>query len=170
MAFSHSALFRWADWTLRVAPRGERARKVGWMINKQGDIEGARRVDINDYAANLEAMSERMQAHGGGVVYVVPPNREDLLPPGEAPRWEVYRRAMRDVAARHHAPVVEGPAAFRASGLDVDALFQDQMHPTALGHAVLADAVAQVLSAAGWPGVPFQVQAADSPLQTYEDR
>ncbi len=167
---SHSVLFQWADWTLRVAPRGDEARKVGWMINKQGDIEGARRVDINDYAANLEAFADRMQAHGGGVVYLLPPNREDLLPPGEAPRWAIYRQVMRDVAARHHAPIVDGPAAFGAAGLGVDDLFQDQMHPTAIGHAVLAEAVAKVLDASGWPAVPLRIQAADSALQTYEDR
>lgn len=166
---AHSALFRWMDWTLRVAPQGERARKVGWMTHHDGATSGSRRVAINDYAANLEAFCERMQSRGGGIVWLLPPNREDLAPPADRPRWAPYRQVMRDTAARHHAPLVDGPAAFLASGQSADALFLDQMHPTAAGHAVLANAIAAALADAGWPGTPLRLAPADGPVPVYAD-
>lgn len=166
---SHSAMFRWLDWTLRVAPQGERARKVGWMEQRDTNTGSARRVGINDYAANLEAFCERMEARGGGIVWLLPPNREDLAPAAEPPKWAPYRQVMRDTAARHHAPLVDGAAAFAASGKEADALFQDQMHPTPLGHRILADALQAALTAVDWPRTPLRVAPADGPVPVYAD-
>jgi hypothetical protein len=151
MGLEASALFRWLDWTVRVAPQGARARKVGWQVGGDDPRTGSRRVDIRSYAANLDSMCARMYARGGGVVFLVLANREDVEPLSADPAWAPYRRVMRETAARWGAAIAEAPSAFQASGRSADALFLDQMHPTPLGHQILADAVGAALAARGWP-------------------
>ena len=73
------------------------------------------------------------------------PHPDDLTPREHQAAWTPYREAMRAVAGAHGAPVIEGPALYEASGLDVASLFLDEMHPTATGHALLAAAVVQAL-------------------------
>ncbi|MFZ5476996.1 MAG: SGNH/GDSL hydrolase family protein [Myxococcota bacterium] len=160
----HSAVFRLLDWQLRVKPQGERARKVGWMLGGTDTRTGNRRVAINDYAANLEAFARIMADRGGGVVYVILPNREDLASGPADPAWGPYRRVMRETAERWGAPLVDLPAVFEASGLDVKELVIDEMHPTVEGHRRMAVAIGEAL-APGWP----VLTEPSSPLPTYED-
>jgi lysophospholipase L1-like esterase len=166
-ALSASVLFRRLDWTLRVAPQGARARKVGWQVGDADPKIGRRRVAINDYAANLDAMASRMYERGGGALFVVLANREDLRGDAADPAWEPYRRVMRETAERWGAPVVELPPIFRASGHSADALFLDQMHPTPLGHQILADAIRAQLG--GWPATPLRLHP-PTPRPVYMDR
>jgi lysophospholipase L1-like esterase len=162
-------LFRWLDWKLRVEAKGVHARKVGWQLGGTDVRTGFRRVRVNDYAANLEAFCERMLARDGGVVFVQLANREDLRGGTSPMAWEPYRRVMAETAERYGALVVSVPAAFVASGRSVDALFMDQMHPTAGGHALMAEAIASALSAAGWPGRPLNLHAATAERPAYDD-
>lgn len=164
-----SALFRWLDWTLRVAPQGARARKVGWQVGGDDPRTGTRRVDIGSYTANLDAMCARMADRGGGVLFLVLPNREDVEPLSHDPAWAPYRRAMREVAARWGAAIAEAPPAFQASGRSADALFLDQMHPTPLGHEILAQVVAAALGERGWPARPLTLTEPRTPLVTPDD-
>lgn len=157
---SHSALFRWLDWQLRVAPRQEQTRKVGWTMGGEGPKSGKRRVSINDYADNLDTLCARARERDAGVLFLTLANREDVPSPSRGglapdPAWAPYREVMRDAAARHGVPVVDLPAAVAASGRGVDALFLDQMHPTAEGHVLIAGAVKAALDAAGWPANPL---------------
>lgn len=135
-----SALFRGLDWLIRVRPQAEHARKVGWQV---GDVEpkiGKRRVAINDYAANLDTLCRIAPR----AVFVMLPNREDLSPRTASPGWNAYRDVMRDAAARCDVPLVDLPKVFSWSGRTADALFLDEMHPTAAGHALIAQAIAGV--------------------------
>lgn len=166
---ARSALFRWLDWTVRVAPRGAAARAVGWQVGGLDPRTGYRRVAVNDYAANLDAFCERMEGRGGGVIFLLLANTEDIDHLSAAPAWEVYRQAMRETAERHDAPLVDIPAAFQTSGRSADALFLDAMHPTAVGHDLIADAVAQALTDRGWPERPLRVQTATDARPTYSD-
>lgn len=105
-----------------------------------GDIDpkiGLRRVEINDYAANLAALCRLADR----AIFLLLPNREDLSPGPGGRAWNAYRDVLRDSAARCGAPVVDLPKIFSASGESADALFLDQMHPTALGHALIATAL-----------------------------
>jgi hypothetical protein len=169
LGLESSALFRWLDWTLRVAPQGERARKVGWQVGGTDRRTGNRRVDIASYAANLDAMCARMHARGGGVVFLMLANREDVEPLSDDPAWGPYRAVMRGVAARWGASIADAPAAFRASGRSADALFLDQMHPTPLGHGLIADAVEAALRPAGWPSRSPTLSAPTAPLAVPAD-
>ena len=159
-----SHLFRWLDWRLRVAPRAEAARKVGWDLSANDRPNGRRRVAIGDYAANLDRIAGVARASGAAVVYVLPANRDDIVPRGTDPAWAPYREVLRSAAARQGALVVDVPAAFRASGHSVDSLFLDRMHPTALGHGLMAGAAAQALASRGWPAtaLPLPSDAGDT--------
>lgn len=152
VVLEHSRVFRWLDWGLRVRRHAVRATRVGWTVGKGGDPMGKRRVAIEDYAANLDAMAARLRDRGGSVAFVLLANREDLLHGEPRPAWEPYRAVMRETAARWGAPLVDVPAAFVASGLGVDTLFLDLMHPSATGHRLVADAVLAALEA--WPESP----------------
>lgn len=168
-ALSRSSTFRLLDYTVRVQG-GDRAaaRKVGWTVGK-GQQEGRRRVEANDYARNLEAMVALAHAHGAQVIFVLLASQDDLADaPGEPPAWALYREIMRDTAARHGAPVVEVPALFQASGLGRDALFIDEMHPTAVGHALIGQALADALQ--GWAaGGPLESGGTGGPRPPWSD-
>lgn len=169
-ALSGSALFRGLDWHLRVAPAGARARTVGWQVGGDDPRSGNRRVALDDYAANLDSFCTIMAARGGGVVFLLLPNREDIAALSADPAWGPYRDTMRAAAARCAAPLVDGPAAFRASGRSADALFLDLMHPTPVGHALLADAVETTLRAVSWPATPLRARAPHGPATPGPDR
>lgn len=154
-ALEASALFRRLDWELRVQPAGVAARKVGWQVGGTESRSGNRRVAIADYARNLASFCELMADRGGGVVYVLLANREDIEPVSHQPAWTPYREVMREAARRCDAPIVDVPAAFVASGRSADALFIDLMHPTALGHRLMADAVEAALVRSEWPKTPI---------------
>lgn len=169
VALEHLAVFRALDWTLRVAPARERARTVSWELGGKTGKTGRRRVEINAYARNLETFARTMARRGGGVVFVLLANREDLEAPPPEPAWAPYRRVMREVAARWDAPLVDLPAIYRASGRSPDQLLLDRMHPTATGHRLLGEAIADALGDRRWPDEPLTLGEPTSPLPTYLD-
>ena len=153
-AMSSSAIYRVADWKLRVRPQLAKVRVVDWQQSSEdrGQI-GLRRVAIEDYAANLDILVEMAKANGADVVFLLLSNNEDLGPqgPDNAPKaWTPYRDVMREAAERHGAPVVDVPALFRESGLSKEELFLDKMHPTATGHRMIGEALAKLLKEGGW--------------------
>ncbi len=165
-----SALFRGLDYRLRIKGTSDRARTVGWQVGGDDPRSGDRRVAIADYARNLETFCSIMAARGSGVVFVLLPNREDIAAEAAEPAWGPYRDVMRSAADRCGAPLVDGPAAFRATGESADALFLDLMHPTAEGHRWLYEAVASTLSGVGWPAAPLRVRTPDGAPPAITDR
>lgn len=168
-ALQASALFRTLDWHLRVSRRSEVARTVGWQAGSTAPRSGRRRVSVRDYTANLVEFCAMMHERGAGVVFLMLPNREDIAQRAPSPAWGPYRAAMREVARGCGAPLVDGPASFQQSGASADALFIDQMHPSAAGHARLAEAVGATLAAAGWPGSPLRVGPRPSVIEVPAD-
>ncbi len=164
-----SALFRLLDYELRVR-RGPQAaaRRVGWTVGGSGG-GGRRRVAIADYAANLDTLVDLALDAGAEVLFLALANREDLRGSGDAPgAWDPYRRVFRETAARRGAPLVAIPQRFRDSGLGADALFLDEMHPSAAGHAIMGEAVAEAL--AGWAaGAPLMGEGTGGPRPDYAD-
>ena len=173
---ARSALFRVADWRLRVSRRAAAVREVGFMLGT-GHKLGPRRVAIQDYADNLDTLCTLAAGAGAEVVFMVLANREDMstAPPdrdltGPPAAWEPYRQVMRDTARRRGAPLIEVPALFRASGLPADALFVDQMHPSAVGHKLIARELVLLLSQAGWAGGGRVMGPGEGgPVPRYED-
>ncbi len=166
---NHSATFRLLDYRLRVESGAQaEARKVGWTVGK-GQQGGQRRVEVNDYARNLQAMVDLAHAHSAEVIFVLLASQDDLAEAhGEPPAWALYRQIMRETAARVGAPVVEVPGLFQASGEGRDALFIDEMHPTATGHRLIGEALAASLQ--GWAaGEPLEQGGTGGEVGTYED-
>jgi lysophospholipase L1-like esterase len=144
------AIYRLFEFYLRQREPG----RVGWMELKRQAPSGKRRVPIGDYARNLGEMCTSMAQRGGGVVFVILPNRNDLTGAESQPPWAPYREVMRSVARSCGAPVVDLPRAFAADGRPH--LFLDEMHPSAAGHALMAATIADTLRQAGWPKTPIR--------------
>jgi lysophospholipase L1-like esterase len=158
-----SAMYRLAEFYLRQHEPGH----VGWMALKRQSPSGNRRVPINDYARNLGEYCATMAERGGGVVFVILANRNDLTRAESNPPWTPYRAVMREVAQSCGAPLVDLPAAFAADGRHF--LFLDEMHPSAEGHALMAETIMGVLRAEGWPGRPIRVNAPSPSAQIRPD-
>jgi hypothetical protein len=171
---SKSAIFRVADWKLRVRPQIEKVRVVDWQQSSEdrGQI-GLRRVAINDYAANLDHLVDIAKSRDADVVFLLLSNNEDLGPQGDAramKAWTPYREVMRETAERHGAPVIDVPALFQASGLSKQDLFLDKMHPTARGHRIIGEALGALLQERGWhEGKPLWRDGTGKSRPTYED-
>ena len=165
----NSALYRLLDYRFRVARKLPAIRKVGWMVGR-GEQIGLRRVELNDYAANLETIVQMVHRQGGEVGFIILPNREDVAPVSEGPvAWSPYRQVMRDTAKRHGAFVIDAPALFSESN-DTETLFLDEMHPTATGHSVIAQGVLAALAEREWmAGRPAERDAAGGTVATYVD-
>lgn len=144
-ALQGSAFYRVMNYRLNIATGMQaKARAVGWQVGGEGQI-GRRRVEINDYASNLERLVELARENKASVVFVVLANREDLRPHEAPPAWTTYRQVMRETAERHGAPIVQVPELFQASGLSTTQLFLDEMHPTVTGHRLIGEALVQAL-------------------------
>ena len=174
-ALSTSAIFRVADWKLRVRPQIEKVRVVDWQQSSEdrGQI-GLRRVSINDYAENLDHIVDIAKSRDADVVFLLLSNNEDIGPGGEDARamkaWTPYREVMRETAERHGAPVIDVPELFRASGLSKEDLFLDKMHPTKTGHRMIGEALGQLLADKGWDqGNTLWERGTGASRPTYED-
>jgi lysophospholipase L1-like esterase len=136
-----SALYRWLDWHLRLGPKAEAVKNVGWMLGRQ-PTGGFRRVAVNDYGANLQRLVDLAASAGAQTAFVALANSADLGAPTEgAIAWPLYREVMTDVALRNGAPLLDVQTVFEADGAPWGDLFLDEMHPTERGHALIASAL-----------------------------
>jgi len=158
-ALEHSAIYRRLEYQLRQTEPG----RVGWMELKRQTPSGNRRVPIADYARNLGEFCSTMAERDGGVVFVILPNRHDLVGGRSNPPWPPYRSVMRSMAKACNAPLVDLPAAFRSDGRPH--LFLDEMHPSDLGHRLMAETIANKLREQGWPDKPIVVRT-PAPLES----
>lgn len=156
--YNQSVLGRSAFYKLLVAwidsmrPESQ-ARMVSWTTTSEWPEAGSRRVPLERYVENLDRIVRDARARGVGAAFIAPAN-DGLVSRrfrGTA-GWDPYFDAQAKVAAWHGLPVIRLLEAFQAvADADGGALFLDEMHPTALGHRVLAEAVAEGLVEAGWP-------------------
>ncbi len=151
---ARSALFRLLAVQVDRARGGEGAHLVGWTRHSAWSATGVRRVDPRRYADNLDTIVRAAAARDVGVVLLTPTNRD--MARGALDGEEVrrpYVAAQRLVAEAHGVPRVETLPAFIAAAttLGPDALFLDDLHPSAAGNAVVADAIVATLQQAGWP-------------------
>ena len=162
-----SAFYRVMNYRLNIATGSQaQARAVGWQVGGEGQI-GRRRVEINDYASNLERMVQIARENEASVVFVLLANQEDLRPREAQAAWAAYRSVMRETAQRHGAPLVEVPALFQASGLSGQQLFLDEMHPTVTGHQLIGQALAEALRP--WADGELQLSPTGGAVPVYDD-
>jgi lysophospholipase L1-like esterase len=141
-----SAVYRILDHKTRVTKGVDAAKKVGWGLGTGSQI-GKRRVEVNDFARNLDHMVRETRAHGAEAVFLLPAVSRDMDPDVTEPAaWELYRQVMREAALRLGVPILELPDLFKSSGYDAGELFLDEMHPTALGHRIIGEALARTLT------------------------
>lgn len=144
---------------------GPGPRIVSWTATSAFPDHGQRRVPLQRYAENLDAMARSAASRGVHVAFIAPANRNMLTEPEVAEvGWGPYFAAQAAVAAHHRIPVIRLQPSLQAlyESTDIDATFIDFMHPTAAGHAAAGQALAAGLRAAGWPaahllarGAPF---------------
>ena len=141
---------------------GTGATLITWTRESAWPEERVRRVDVQRYAANLDAMVRSAAERGTGVAFIAPVNRDMLREKrvGERFSWDIYFTVMRAVAAHHGLPVIDAATptasvvnAARESGSarPLDAAFLDKMHPTAATNRATSAWVVENLTTAGWP-------------------
>jgi lysophospholipase L1-like esterase len=152
---ARSALVRWLAAGTAWLKDDAGAQMLTWPTLGAAPESGQRRVPLRDYAANLDSMIRDARTRGVGVALLAPGNRSVVLLGPESPAsWNVYFAAQERIAAHHGIPLVRGHEALRAAATTtgLEALFADDLHPSALGQEVLAAATEEVLVTAGWPG------------------
>ncbi|MEC7984424.1 MAG: SGNH/GDSL hydrolase family protein [Myxococcota bacterium] len=169
---SKSAIFRMLDWRLRLKPHRSdivQKRKVGWQVGSNEHI-GLRRVSINEYANNLDLMVKMALSINAEVAFVMLANEEDIEQSSGDKAWTPYRKVMEDTANRYGAPLIRVPTLFQSSGLSKRDLFMDEMHPTAKGHAIMGNALAELLLSHDWAnGGPLMGEHDGSTVPEYSD-
>lgn len=128
------------------------SRRVSWAASDAqigAAADGSQsRVSLSSYIANLRRMVRLARSLGARPAFVVLPAPADFDQAPVVETVQVYRQAMRLVARQEGAPLVDGPKLFRARGADVG-WFLDHVHPGPRGHALLGQALADLLSRAG---------------------
>lgn len=168
-----SAFFRLlASWIDGL--RGEsRARIVTWTRTGDFPTTGTRRVPLQDYAGNLDRMVREAAARGVGAVILAPSNRFTVQRGRHVGQvWWTYFDAQEQVADCQGIPLLDtlpDTVAAVADGATLDELYVDEMHPTALGHRLLAAMIARELVAASWPADPFLGTAERCPVAQLQD-
>ncbi len=148
----HSALFQFTAAWIDKARGGTGAHLVTWTKDSKWPDAKERRVPLQDYATNLDAIIHAAKAHGAGVAFISPANKglvNHEFPKGAG--WDPYFRAQKAVADFHALPLTSAVAALQADPAALDDKFVDQMHPSSSGAGDIARAVADTLVAAGWP-------------------
>lgn len=144
-ALRQSALFRRIDDRLRPQ---RPAPQVGWT--QQSEV-GVRRVPLQQYGEQLDALLEDARQRGVGVVVLALTNQE-IQARGrvESDSWTPYFQVQAQVAARRDVPLVDAALVFQREGQRHD-LFTDPMHPSEQGVWLIARELAGSLVRAGWP-------------------
>jgi len=134
----------------------EGGRVIVWSASEGWPEGKIRRVPLSRWMSMHDELLQAAASRGIGAVFLKPTNSFLLGPEhaGPPPAWTPYFEAMDALAAHHHIPVVDVTAVFKAAmdeGVAATDLLWDKMHPTAMGHRVLSDAILAALSAASWP-------------------
>lgn len=135
------ALYRWLDWKLRLEARADEVNTVGWILGQQPS-GGMRRVEVNDYAANLQRFADEARQRNAEVLFLGFANSVDLGAETDgAIAWPLYREVMTTIAKHNGAPMVNIGPVFEAANQPWQDLFIDELHPSERGHELIAEAL-----------------------------
>jgi lysophospholipase L1-like esterase len=91
----------------------------------------------DNFTAGLQAALNDSRAHNVPLVLLL------LASEGQTSKLHPYQQAMIDFARANHVPIVNMFETWRTE--DQHPLFMDHVHPSAKGHAEIADAIAQTI-------------------------
>jgi len=147
---------------------GDGARIITWTRNSEWPTDGKRRVSLQRYVENLDALAREGARRGAGMVLVRPVNVEVVegMQYDGGFSWDPYVESQLRLAAFHDVPVVSALPPFQAAYDRLmrnpataanarQTLFLDRMHPTALGQEILARAILDQLQTSNWPDNPL---------------
>ena len=126
------------------------------------------RVPLEDYRANLTALIETVRAADAQPLVVLPAFPRKTIT--RFPTGAKYLEVTRAVVAEADVPSVDGTAVIAQFEADQplrdgdaasDLSFTDWIHPSGIGHGMIARAISAKLQAIGWPDAAF---AAAAPL------
>lgn len=170
-----TAYFGWNDhWLARTVPDAEvltnqpawrRAleplRVVQWASRRlyARRTDGALRVSLEEYRANLTALVHTARSHGARAVLLTAPwnvgeaghrflrenGNTDLALPDLHALHRAYNQAVRDVAAAKDALLVDLARLFASAGKD-ELFWSDGIHPNGHGYQVVATALARAIA------------------------
>jgi len=152
---AHSAFIRLLASTLTGLLVSEGHRLVTWTPRDDWPDASVRRVALDRYVELMDKLARGAAERGAGVIFLSPCNLE--MSTGQwDDRWTAYFYAQQALAEHHGSPLVSLKEPFMDSALandnSADHLYIDHMHPTILGHRMIAEELDDALAAAGWPG------------------
>ncbi len=121
----------------------------GWARAKERP-DGPR-LTPTEFEDTLVAILDRIAAVGALPVLVVPPaprSTSDRFEDGE-----IYAERIRAVGHARGAPTFDARARLRETGLPDDVLFVDLIHPSRVGHLLLARGIRREICASSFPGL-----------------
>ncbi len=156
---------------VRYATRGSGGdtafrRAIDGLLSSHNVGQGKSRVPVDDYASNLAAMVEQSRQAGADVILLMLACPMDLASGnagiGEGASILAFRHAMEKVANETGCPLIRAEDPLRSAGLPASALFVDNIHPSAAGHAAIAQGLARFLMDHGWEQGGTLCQTTDS--------
>ena len=136
---------------------GLRPIQVKWLASSGpgGALDDDRDTSqsLGTYRDNLSRMLVETRKLNARVLFLILPAPMDVS--GDAYNWgpvKRFRAVLREMAAEHNAPLVDGPAVFKKAGAGL-AWFLDNIHPSQEGHVLLGRALADAMSRA-WNPTP----------------
>ncbi len=109
--------------------------------------EGASRVSLADYRANLLAIVGRLRAWSEDVrpILMTPNPIGSKHEKWRYDRLQMYAQVCRDVAARENVEIIDVWRLFLEFDGDMDTLFTDGMHPNTAGQRIVTNGIYDLL-------------------------
>lgn len=117
-------------------------RDVAWKLSAE---PGVRRVPPSAYRANLRALASLAREDGAEPVFLMLPCDRDVRRQALEPPRPEYRQIMQEVAAETGGLLVDGVTPFVGDPRGMG-LMLDDVHPSAPGHRILGETLAQALT------------------------
>ena len=149
---SHSKLWGWLNTYLRPirsVEKGDPHSKISWIRDPYKT--GKRRVPVDLYAKELDALIEHARQKGVGVLLLQPANIYRLRGNLTGATWDPYFTAQREIAKRRKVPIIDAATVLRAFKVDEETAFLDEMHPTNTANKWIAQAIVLKALQEGWP-------------------
>jgi lysophospholipase L1-like esterase len=100
------------------------------------------RVSQDGYVANIRAIVAAASRTSAPTLVLAPVYRDRTTVPDEAARMSAYRAALAEAVAADGVPYLVVPELTESGAPDNAALFVEHIHPNAIGHRRLAEALA----------------------------